>query len=364
MELHNLVQSEPSWLSGTDDAGGIVISCRARLARNLASYPFTSAISVSEQERLIEAVLGAAKGSAQLATANFFNMGTLDRNDRRVLVERHLISPALADGKGQRGVLFNADESLSAMINEEDHLRLQAIVSGQRAAEAWDSVNALDDELAGSLECAYSQKLGYLTACPTNTGTGLRVSVLMHLPALVLTEDMERVMQGLSQLSFTVRGVYGEGTNAAGNLFQVSNQSTLGSSENKIVEGLVGITRRLVEIERDAQETLIAEARSQVEDKVWRAFGLLANARVLSSQEFMNLLSAVRLGFSLSLIEHIPPSFMNYLMIVTQPAHLQADAQKGLQPEERDLRRAEIVRTRFEDLTRPRPEDGVPPAQG
>ena len=350
MELHNLVQSAPSWLSGTDDAGGIVISCRARLARNLADYPFAATISEAQQTELIEAVLEAAKQSRRLETANYFNMGALDRNDRRVLVERHLISPALADDTGERAVLFNADESLSVMINEEDHLRLQALVPGQGGAEAWSSVNALDDEISAALPFAYSDDQGFLTACPTNTGTGLRVSVLMHLPALVLTEDMERVIQGLTQLSFTVRGVYGEGTNAAGNLFQVSNQSTLGKSEKEIVEGLIGITRRLVEFEQDAQETLVADASSQVEDKVWRAFGLLGNARILSSQEFMNLLSAVRLGFSLSVLKQVPPAFMNYLMIVTQPAHLQVDARKGLRPEERDLRRAGIVRDRLSEL--------------
>jgi len=352
MELHDLVQAAPSWLSGTDDAGGIVISCRARLARNLADYPFAATISEVQQRELIETVLEAAKKSRRLATANYFNMGALDSNDRRVLVERHLISPALADGTGERAVLFNADESLSVMINEEDHLRLQALAPGQGGAEAWASVNTLDDEISAALQVAYSDERGFLTACPTNTGTGLRVSGLMHLPALVLTEDMERVIQGLTQLSFTVRGVYGEGTNAAGNLFQVSNQSTLGKSEKEIVEGLIGITRRLVEFEQDAQEALVGEARSQVEDKVWRAFGLLCNSRILSSQEFMNLLSAVRLGFSLSLIKQVPPGFMNHLMIVTQPAHLQADARKGLRSEERDQRRAGIVRSRISGLLR------------
>ena len=349
MKLQSLVASAPSWLSGDDDAVGIVISCRARLARNVSTYPFGAKITEDEQAQVVASVLAAAKGCKHISAATFYNLELLDKNERRLLVERHLISPNLADAKGQRGVLFNSDESLSVMINEEDHLRIQAISPGLQAAAAWGKVNALDDELGLKLECAFSEDLGFLTACPTNTGTGLRLSVLMHLPALVLTQDMERVLQGLSQMSFTVRGVYGEGTNAAGNLFQVSNQSTLGQSEQEIVDGLLEVARKLVEYERDGQETLLAEARSQVEDKVWRALGLLSNARVLSSQEFMNLLSAVRLGLSLDLISGLPSRFVNQLMIVTQPAHLQAEAGQRLEPDERDSRRATIVRRKLEE---------------
>lgn len=349
MKLQSLVSSAPSWLSGEDDADGIVISCRARLARNVSAYPFGAKITEEEQAQVVSQVLAAAKSCEQMRAATFYNMELLDKNERRLLVERHLISPNLADAKGQRGVLFSGDESLSVMINEEDHLRIQAISPGLQAAAAWERVNALDDALARHLDCAYNDDLGFLTACPTNTGTGLRLSVLMHLPALVLTEDMERVLRGLSQMSFTVRGVYGEGTNAAGNLFQVSNQSTLGKSEQEIVEGLLGVARKLVEYERDGQETLLTEVRSQVEDKVWRALGLLSNARVLSSQEFMNLLSAVRLGVSLSLIDGLPSRFVNQLMIVTQPAHLQAEVGQRLEPDERDFRRATIVRRKLEE---------------
>ena len=344
MNLQSLIRAAPVWLSGADDEGGIVISCRARLARNLAGRPFVTRISESEQDAVIEEVLAAAKDGSKMSDSTFYSMSALDGNQRRVLVERHLISPALADGKGQRGVLFNPDESLSVMLNEEDHIRLQAITPGLDCAGAWAAANGLDDELARSLQCAYSQELGFLTACPTNTGTGLRISVLIHLPGLVLTEDMERVVQGLSQLSFTVRGVYGEGSTPAGNLFQVSNQSTLGSDEEKIAEELLRLSRQLVEFERNAQETLLESARSQIEDKVWRAYALLTHARVMSSQEFMNLMSAVRLGYSLGLLAEVTPRFLNHLMIITQPSHLQAEAGRVLEPDERDSRRAEMVR--------------------
>ncbi|MBT6148709.1 MAG: protein arginine kinase [Gemmatimonadetes bacterium] len=350
MSLDSIAGTVPSWMSGADDAEGIVISCRARLARNLSNYAFAPRISVEDQRKVIDEVLAAAKDSRQMTTASYFSMNALDANERRVLVERHLISPSLAEDKGERGILFNQDESLSVMINEEDHLRLQAIYPGTQAQQTWAAIAALDAEITGALGCAHDDQLGFLTACPTNTGTGLRASILIHLPALVLTEDMERVLQGLNQLSFTVRGVYGEGSNASGNLFQVSNQATLGSSEEKIVEGLLRITSQLVEYEKDAQQSLLREARSQVEDKVWRAYGLLQYARVLSSQEFMNLLSAVRLGLTIGLLD-VPAAFLNHLMIATQPAHMQAEAGSALDPEERDLRRAQLVRRKLTEVS-------------
>jgi protein arginine kinase len=350
VKLDSLVRTAPSWMSGGDDADGIVISCRARLARNLAQFPFASRITQPQQQQVIDTVLAAAKSSRSMSTATYFGMSVLDGNERRVLVERHLISPTLADDKGERGVLFNQDESLSVMINEEDHLRLQSMSPGTRGKSAFAAICALDDELLNSMDCAHDSRLGFLTACPTNTGTGLRLSVLIHLPALVLTDDMERVLQGLGQLSFTVRGVYGEGSNAAGNLFQISNQATLGASEESILEELIRITEKLVGYERDAQDALRKEARGQVEDKVWRAFGLLSHARVLTSQEFMNLLSAVRLGCTLGLVRGVPSSFLNHLMIATQPSHLRAEAGHSLSPAERDLRRADLVREKLSEV--------------
>lgn len=351
MNLKDLVYNAAHWLSGEDDADGMVVSCRARLARNLSALPFAPKATLDDQEQIIEEVLNAARGCRYMRDAAFFKMNALQGNERQLLVERHLISPALAESKGQRGVLFNADESLSVMINEEDHLRLQAILPGLQTAAAWQRIDALDDELGGALDYAHLADRGFLTACPTNTGTGLRISVLIHLPALVLTEDMERVMRGLTQMTFTVRGFYGEGTNAVGNLFQVSNQFTMGVAEGEIVEKLSEVARQIMGHEKEAQAALLAEAPSQVEDKIWRAYGLLSHARVLSSQEFMNLLSAVRLGRSLGLIESTPSNFINQLMIITQPSHLQAESGTDLSPEERDLRRAELVRRRLAELS-------------
>ncbi|MCA9642326.1 MAG: hypothetical protein KC492_16605, partial [Myxococcales bacterium] len=269
MNIKELVHQAPAWSSGEDDMRGIVLSSRVRLARNLSGCPF--ALKASEQDRgaVTDQVLEAARNCPALGQVMYLSVDALDEEDRRLLVERRLISPALADGKGRRGVLFDGEETLSVMVNEEDHLRIQAILPGLNAARAWTRVNAVDDELGKLLEYAYSARWGFHTSCPTNVGTGLRVSVLMHLPALVLAEDMERVVRGLGQMSFAVRGLYGEGTNSSGNLFQVSNQATLGRAEDEIVDDLLKIVRKLVEYEKEAQETLVAEARPQVTDKIW-----------------------------------------------------------------------------------------------
>ena len=262
MNLKELVRNSARWLSGTDDVEGMVLSCRVRLARNLASRPFAPKVTEEDQQTIIDQVLTAAQRSRHLHNAIFFKMNALGSDECRLLVERHLVSPSLADNKGQRGVLFNREESLSVMINEEDHLRLQAILPGLKADEAWAQINALDDDLGAGLDYAHSEKWGYLTACPTNTGTGLRASALIHLPALVLTEDIERVLRGLTHMSFAVRGFYGEGTNAAGNLFQISNQTTMGRSEEAIVEDLTRLTKELVECERMEEVKRLAEDRS------------------------------------------------------------------------------------------------------
>jgi len=352
MNLGEVIRNTAGWLRGAQDECGIVVSCRARLARNLASMPFAANATDADRAQVLQRVREAACKSAQLERATFLQMESLGQNERTVLVERHLISPALAEGSGPRGVIFARDESLSVMVNEEDHVRLQAVLPGMQMKAAWERVNALDDELGAMLDYAHHQRWGYLTACPTNVGTGLRVSVLIHLPGLVLSDEMERVVRGLMQLSCSVRGLYGEGTNALGNLFQLSNQVTLGRSEEELVESVSRVAQQLIVSEKDTHERLMSEVRSQVEDKVWRAYGLLCHARVLSTQEFMSLLSAVRLGYTLRLIDSLPSGFMNQLMVATQPAHLQAESGRELTAEERDVRRAALVRQRLAELQR------------
>lgn len=347
MHIEDLVYNAAGWLSGGGDDDGMVVSCRARLARNLAAWPFAPKTTLDDQEKIIEQVLSAAQKCHPTRDAVFFQMNALQANQRQLLVERHLISPTLAKNKGHRGVIFKADESFSVMINEEDHLRLQAILPGLQTRAAWQQVDALDDALRSQLDWAQSERWGFLTACPTNTGTGLRISVLIHLPALVLTEDMERVMRGLAQMTFAVRGFYGEGSKAVGNLFQVSNQATLGVAEEEIAEKLSEVTQLIMGHEKEAQATLLAKASAQVENKVWRAYGILQHARVLEGKEFMTFLSAVRLGCSLGMINGLPHGFLNQLMIVTQPSHLQAEAGADLSSADCDVRRAELVRRRW-----------------
>jgi protein arginine kinase len=239
------------------------------------------------------------------------------------------------------------------MINEEDHLRLQAMQSGLQLRDTWRIIDRIDDDMSDNLDYAFSEQYGYLTACPTNVGTGLRASVLIHLPALVLTKEIDKVIKGISQVGLTVRGFYGEGTEVIGNLFQISNQTTLGRTEEDIVDNIERCTRQIINYEEEARRTLLADARPQTEDKIWRAYGILANARVLSSHELMSLVSAVRLGASLSIIKSISIATLNNLLMLMQPAHLQKFSGKMMDANERDERRAELVRERLGPLSGP-----------
>ena len=349
MDLEQLVQHIASWLDGSGEEAGLVVSSRIRLARNLRGVPFTSRGREADRELILNAVRQAASACDQFRGAVFLEAESLSETDRLLLVERHLISPALANGEGKRGILISPDQKLCLMINEEDHVRLQVILSGFQPASAHEQASQIDRDLEKSLRYAYSQKWGHLTACPTNVGTGLRASVLIHLPGLVLTQDMDKVLRGIAQMGFAVRGFYGEGTDVVGNLFQVSNQVTLGKPAEEIVGDLEKVTRQIITFEQSARQTLLSEARPQIEDKIWRAYGILENARVLTTQEFMNLSSAARLGHSLGVIPKPGVQVLNELMVRTQPSHIQRSVGKTLEPSERDVLRAEIVRKWLED---------------
>ena len=350
MTLDDLMHHPADWLTGSGERSKMVISSRTRLARNLRGVRFAHRASEEEQVRVIEHVLSASRKSACLGEASFFETSRAEPMERRLLMERHLISPTLAERKGPGGVLITPGESLSVMINEEDHIRLQVIISGAEPRKAWKQADRADDELSSTLEYACSERRGYLTACPTNVGTGLRVSMLMHLPGLVLTQDMERVIRAVTQMGFTVRGLYGEGTEVVGGLFQISNQVTLGRSEEDILEDLEKVSGQIIESEEIARETLVRDAGAQIEDKIWRAYGILMHARLLTTQEFMNLSSAIRLGYSLGVMDPPNTRLLNELMVFTQPAHLQRWAERSLEPEERDQLRARLVRRRMRDI--------------
>jgi len=345
MKLAGYAQNLGRWLDGSGPASDVVLSTRVRLARNLKEVPFTHRAREEQLAMVYSSVISAVRKTPALVTSAALQMRELTPLDRQFLVERHLISHDLADNGRLRGLLLVPDESVSAMVNEEDHLRLQALASGFQLRSAWESVNAIDDELGQDLDYAFSEDLGYLTACPTNAGTGMRASVLIHLPSLVLTKQISRVLQGITQVGLAVRGFYGEGSQIMGNFFQISNQTTLGQSEKETVESLERVTRQIIEYEQRARDELLKDARVQIEDKIWRAYGALKHSRVISSSEVVNLSSAVRFGVALQIEGLASVRTLNELLIRTQPAHIQLAAGQELEQRERNVVRANYVRS-------------------
>src|SRR6185503_12829020 len=293
------------------------------LARNLQNVPFTHRARDEQLQGVLMSVSSAAQRSGAFKTGTLLKMSDMTAVERQVLVERHLVSHELGDGSRPRGILIGADERLSLMINEEDHLRLQAMTPGFQLGEAWAQADSADDELDQSLDFAFSDEIGYLTSCPTNAGTGLRASVLIHLPALVLVEEIQKVLKSIMQVGLNVRGLYGEHSEVMGNLFQISNQTTLGRSERDSIESLERVTRQIIETEERARERMLRDARTQLEDKVWRAYGTLRFCRSIQAKEVINLCSAVRLGVAMGIPGLCPLHCVNELLVLTQPAHLQ-----------------------------------------
>ncbi len=347
MGLDDLAGRAGTWLSVSGRAAEVVISSRARLARNLASFNFATRMSPDEKADLERTARGAIDATA--VTDPGFYVDLLDASviDRKLLVERHLISHEHEEAAGRRGVAVRDDERVSIMVNEEDHLRLQALLPGLAVREAWQRIDAVDAALEARLEFAFHPKYGYLTACPTNLGTGLRVSVMLHLPALAITRQIEKVFQAVSRLNLAVRGFYGEGTEATGHFYQISNQSSLGKSEDEIVRNVEAVMPRIVDYEREARDTLIAKDPARVEDRTWRALGMLRHARTVSSDEALALLSAVRMGVQLGILTDVSVETVNKLMVFTQPAHIQKQEGRELSAQERDSIRAAHLRARL-----------------
>ena len=347
-ELDDLLKQPSEWLRGVGPVSDIVISSRIRLARNMEKLLFaTRATEASQAEVLTLAKEGIAQ-SATFKRPLFFEIGMLDEVDRQFLVERHLVSREhIARPDDHKAVAIGQGEVISIMVNEEDHLRIQVIQSGMNLRDAWSLIDRLDDELSEVVPYAYSSDLGYLTCCPTNTGTGMRSSVMAHLPALVLTKQINKVIHTITKLGLTARGFYGEGTEASGNFFQISNQVSLGRTEEELVENLERILKQVIEHEQTARESLMANSRTQLEDRIWRAFGILRSARTMSSEETLDLLSAVRLGVDLGIMNGLDRGVVNELFLFSQPAHLQKLEGKSLTVKERDARRARLIRERL-----------------
>lgn len=344
MELDELSASDGEWLRGAGPESDIVMSSRIRLARNLADYPFIS--RAQEQDRveieraLRAAVAGIDTGDGQL----LLDVASLPTVDRQFLVERQLISRELSESRGARSVAIDRREQYSVMINEEDHLRMQVMQSGFDLETAWQRINHIDDLIERSVTYAFHDKLGYLTACPTNVGTGMRVSVMLHLPALVLTRQIEKVFRSLQKISLAVRGLYGEGSQAMGDFYQISNQVTLGHSEQDLIKRVGEVVPVIIDYERQARAFLAKESQENLHDRVSRAYGILRNAQTISSEETMHLLSSVRMGVNLGLIPDLEIRAVNALFLRTQPAHLQKLRGVEMSASDRNIERARYLR--------------------
>jgi len=349
MDLMLVPDGGLAWLDASGPLANVVLSTRIRLARNLAGETFAGRAQPDGRRRVLQRVEDAWQAAGYGRGGVRILLDELDQEERRLLHERHLVSKELmasaAERPGRSSTAVFLADGVGAMVNEEDHLRLQTLHSGFAPGAAYGALERLDDALGARLPYAFHREFGYLTACPTNAGTGLRASVLIHLPGLVLTKEISKVLQGLAQVGLTFRGLYGEGSDVVGNFFQLSNQTTLGKSEDELLDHLGKIVRQVVAYEEQARQVLLRDAPTIIEDKVWRAYGLLRFARSLSFEETMNLLSGVRLGVGLRLIPGLSVYTLNKLLVYTQPAHLAAlEARAPHDPELRAARAAYVRR--------------------
>jgi protein arginine kinase len=320
------------------------------VARNLKGYAFPHLLELEKAEQVIYAVQFALENQAikdQIGVLETSRMSELSPVERQILVEKHLISPNLLEEYGKKAVALRDDEVISIMINEEDHLRIQCLLPGLQLEKAWTLVNQIDDSLENTLDYAFSEKFGYLTACPTNVGTGMRASVMLHLPGLVLVDQVGAILATISKLGFTVRGLYGEGTEALGNLFQLSNQVTMGHSEEEIINSLNSVTRQILTQEREARKALLQQRKDQLEDQVGRSYGLLKYAHMISSKEAMRRLSDVRMGVDLQLITGPTAEQLTELMVMTRPAYLMNQRENNLNSLQLDILRAQTIRNKL-----------------
>jgi protein arginine kinase len=354
VKLEQLAQQCGEWLRGSGPESDIVISTRMRLARNLAEFPFIRRCTPEDRTSLVRLVRSRIPNVPLASNASFLELDQLSDLDRQFLMERQLISRELVDGEGSRGVVIDPEERFSIMVNEEDHLRVQVMRSGLDLDSTWETINSLDDQLESQLTFAFQEQLGYLTACPTNVGTGLRVSVMLHLPALVITKHIERVFRSLQKISVTVRGLFGEGSQFMGDFYQVSNQITLGRTEAELIGQVSDVVPMLIEYERRARDFLLGESHEDLLDEVSRALGILCTARKISSEETLHYLSKVRLGINLGLLAEVPMATINKLFIHTQPAHLQKLRGQKLSTSDRNIERASYLQ---QMLGPPRPHE-------
>jgi protein arginine kinase len=347
-DVINHIQNKcPGWLSGQGPDSDIVISSRVRLARNLHGFPFVDRLDEKQRKDVRDRILEGSRETEALGACRFIAPDVLDHLERRFFVERRLISPELGECTKPSGFLFGSDEKIGIMIHEEDHVRIGVLESGFSLETAWDRIKRIDSELAEHLRYATSDRFGYLTACPTNVGTGIRFSVFIHLPILTFSKALDGLFEETVPAGIAVRGFYGEGSQAVGNLFQISNQYTLGWTEQGILLRVLPLIRRFVDRENEARERIMNERRVPVEDMVYRALGILTHARILTSMEWLGLWSALRLGVETNFLPWRERSLFNELMVTTEPAHLQEGEGRTLTEEEMNIRRATLVREKL-----------------
>ena len=353
MKFSSVLATAGEWLRGEGPHHQVVISSRVRLARNLRKRPFPGWAKKAERTSILELVRPRVEELPEMQDSFSESLQDLSALDRQVLVERHLISREHAAKGTGSAVVINRRQTLSIMINEEDHLRMQSIRSGLQLKHAFKLVDKIDSALESKLEFAYDPRLGYLTACPTNVGTGMRASAMLHLPGLVLSELINQVIQAVSKIGLAVRGLYGEGTEAMGNLFQISNQTTLGEKEDDIINRLSKVIETIIEKEHDARQVLLQKKPATLSDQIGRAYGVLTYAHAMASKEALNLLSIIKLGVDLGAFPEERRFSIDELFIETQPAHLQKSSQQKLNAEERDHLRAQIIRERLKLFPKP-----------
>ncbi|MFP4662373.1 MAG: protein arginine kinase [Halanaerobiales bacterium] len=347
MSLENQINKNlTKWISGEGPENDIVLSSRVRLARNLENHSYPNLADNQENRNIIEKIKEAIS-SDDNNKLHYMNMSDLPELERILLVEKHLISPAHAEVGRDKAVFLNDNETISIMINEEDHIRIQVLNPGLQLNKAWELANNLDDQLEEKLDFAFSEKWGYLSTCPTNVGTGLRASVMVHLPALNFTKNIGRMLGAVSQLGLAIRGLYGEGSESIGNIYQISNQLTLGHTENDILENLSSVTRQIIEQEKKAREILLKEKEIKIKDSIKRSLGTLKFAYRISCEEAMKLLSNVKLGIDMGIINDVDKKILSELIVLIRPAHIQKVNGQELDAVERDIKRAELIQARF-----------------
>ncbi len=353
MLIESIFDGKSEMTEGSTKKCPVVLMTRIRLARNLSKTHFPGWAKLPQRTQVLETCLPAVASLNQMKRGITAEVEELSELEKQILVERHLISRELSGAPDQAGVVISKDQSVSVMINEEDHLRIQVIKSGYRFKQAWNSANVVDSTLENDLDYAFSSTIGFLTACPTNVGTGMRASAMMHLPAMVISNQMEKVVRAVNQLGIAVRGLFGEGSDASGSIFQISNQTTLGESEEEIIKRLSSVLKTIIDQEMNAREKILEKDPNKLFDKIGRAYGILQNSHLLSSSECMNLASLVRFGVDLEMFSEETRNTVDRMFIECQPGHIQHLVGKSIDTNERDAFRSEYLRKQFENVERP-----------